>query len=119
MIDRFSRPRAARNAEHKVIYRNDAEFAGWPHISGFWETAKGHLVQHFMRTAANYSDASKISHDNLAGGSVPLGMCSIRSEDRGRSWSKPVLVDRDANVSPVPDGTPDPITELGGIDFLD
>jgi hypothetical protein len=119
MIDRFSKPRYARDAEHKVIYRNDAEFAGWPHISGFWEASKGELIQNFMRVKANYGDAGKISHDNLAtGGSGQLQLCSIRSADRGRTWSSPVVIPGPANVA-VADGVPDPITELGRIDFLD
>jgi hypothetical protein len=112
-IKKFARPRSAKNAEHSVVYRNEAEFSAWPYTMGFWESANGHLLQNFMRAKADYTDAKKISHDVIGAGGATLH--SIRSTDRGRTWDAPIPYNFERNGEH--DGTGESVAELGPIDY--
>jgi hypothetical protein len=112
-IRRFAKPRAAKDVDHAVVYRNDAEFCAWPYTTGFWEASNGQLVQNFMIARGDYSDAAKISHDVIGTGGARL--VSIRSTDRGRTWDAP----KPYNFEGLPehDGRGDSLAEHGPIDF--
>jgi len=112
-IKQFAKPRPAKNAEHAVIYRNEGEFASWPYTNGFWEASDGHLLQSFMISPADYSDASKISHDVLGTGGSRV--VSIRSHDRGRTWDAPTPYSFEPTAPH--DGSAESLAELGPIDF--
>ena len=112
-IRQFAKPRPAKNAEHAVVYRNEGEFSSWPYTNGFWESADGHLLQNFMISKADYSDARKISHDVIGTGDSRV--VSIRSRDRGRTWDAPKPYDFERNGPH--DGTAESLAELGPIDY--
>jgi hypothetical protein len=112
-IKQFAKPRAAKNAEHAVVYRNESEFAAWPYTNGFWEAADGHLLQNFMIARADYGDASKISHDVIGTGGNRV--VSIRSYDRGKTWDAPKPYNFEPNATH--DGTAESLAELGPIDY--
>lgn len=83
-IDPFRKPRPARHAEHGVVYRNEAEFAGWPFLGGLWQPAAGDVVAAFTRNDCVYRSGDDIHHDAL---SVSRGRVSIiRSPDGGATW---------------------------------
>jgi hypothetical protein len=90
MVIEYARPRQATDAEHAVVYRDEAQFCAWPYTMGFWEVGETELVQNFMALDADYSDPAHISHDQL-GERFGRGsrMVTVRSSDRGRTWSEP------------------------------
>lgn len=109
---RFARPRAAKDADHAVVYRNDREFCGWPYTQGFWEASNGDLLQHFLIAEANYNDPDSIRHDVVR---ARARVASILSRDRGRTWDRPRTYDFEREAGHEPLG--DSIAELGKIDF--
>lgn len=121
MIKRFSPPRAAKDAEHRVLYRNEEEFAAWPYTNGFWETRQC-IVANFMKLKANYGSPDNISHDAIGGGTAgPLQVVSLRSFDRGQTWdAEPPQVHEFRRIHPSEhDGSGESLAELGPLDFTD
>lgn len=118
-IRRFAKPRAARDAEHAIVYRRDDQFAAWPYTMGFWETGSGELVQAFMALDADYSDPSNLSHDQL-GERAGRGsrMVTVRSSDRGRTWHEPEI-DAYPAIRKEHADRPADLSEWGPIDWLE
>jgi len=87
MAERMERPRAVRDAEHGIVYRNPAEFCGWPYYCGLWKVGNGDLVAGFKRIANDYASPAGISHENLT--FRRGGLYLVRSSDNGRSWAPP------------------------------
>jgi hypothetical protein len=117
VIKTFSPPRPAKDAEHAIVYRREDEFASHPYVSGFWETAAGHLVANFSTRKVDYvGDPNNLSHNNLGRNPGGRGV-TVRSEDRGRTWKEiPAANDVSAPQSRA-DGAPDSLAEIGPIDF--
>jgi BNR repeat-like domain len=111
---RFGKPRAARDADHRVIYRNDGEFCSWPYTMGFFETANS-LIVNFQRAKANYGDVASLNHNVVARGGSTL--CSARSFDRGLSWDKEPLQEHSGNTLGAHDGSGESILDLGPLDL--
>jgi len=86
VTNRFEAPRRVRDAEHSIVYRDDAEFAGWPFISGFWTTAAGDHLVAFKKKPSAYRAAADVNHDEVA--KVGPRMMTLRSRDNGRSWDR-------------------------------
>ncbi|MGX7893937.1 sialidase family protein [Tsuneonella sp. HG222] len=89
-VERYAEPRRLSNVEHKVVYRNEGEFAGWPHVMGYWNLGGGEILQQIRATTTTYPDADAIAHNKLGGGDSVTRMLSFRSRDYGRTWSGPV-----------------------------
>jgi hypothetical protein len=77
-------PRYARDAVHSVVYRNDAQFCGWPFYCGLWQLRSGELIAGFKRIPNSYRDTGEVSHTLLTVGQGDLVL--IRSYDGGQSW---------------------------------
>jgi hypothetical protein len=92
LIDTSMRPQKASGAEHIVVYRNNAEFCGWPYYCGLWKTADGSLVAGFKRIPSNYQVYADVDHNQLTRNAGHI--CIIRSADNGRSWDA-------ASVQPI------------------
>jgi hypothetical protein len=116
--------RRAKNIEHAVVYRRENEFASHPYVRGFWETGAGHLICNFSVATVDYrGDPNRLAHTGLVSGAGGRRAMTVRSEDRGRTWS---IVNQDPkrpnNDVMAPrlgiDGKPGPLTELGPVDFL-
>jgi hypothetical protein len=73
-----------------VVYRRDDEFCAWPHTSGFWETAEGHFVLGFKRDKVTYDTSGEVHHTSIATRRT-YELVTVRSEDRGRTWSDDVV----------------------------
>jgi hypothetical protein len=116
MIRTFGPPRAAKNADHAVVYRRDGEFAGWPYVMGFWQTGAGELVANFMSLDADYSDSGAISHDRLGERRAGSRMVTVRSLDRGRTWGDPEF-DRYPRVTVPAGGAPRDLSAFGPFDL--
>ncbi len=86
---RFVRPRRIADVEHLVLYRRDDEFAGWPHVMGYWNMGDGEILQQIRSTTTTYPDADAIAHNNLGQQGGVTKMLSFRSKDYGRTWSGP------------------------------
>lgn len=84
MANRFERPRPAGDAEHGIVYRNDAEFCGWPFYCGLWKVAGGDIVAGFKKIENAYGDPGDVTHTKLTMG--PGELTLIRSSDNGRTW---------------------------------
>lgn len=119
MIRQLVAPRAALDVDHAVVYRHDDEFTAWPFTMGFWETGSGELVSNFMTLDADYSDPAKISHD-LLGERRGRGsrIVTVRSSDRGRSWSEPAF-DAYPSIRASDTGRPADLSEWGPFDFTE
>ncbi len=118
MTNRFEPARPARDAEHSIVYRNDAEFAGWPFISGLWETGSGDYVVAFKKKPAAYTSPADVHHDEIA--KVGPKMVTIRSRDRGKSWdpaSMQVLFDFGAPPDTVFGDGPQDYADEAPLDF--
>ncbi|MGK3952343.1 sialidase family protein [Microbacterium sp. I2] len=118
-IRQFAKPRTATDAEHAVVYRRDDEFTAWPHTMGFWQTGSGELVQCVMTLDCDYADPSSISHDKL-GERKGRGtrIVTVRSGDRGRTWSEPAF-DIYPSIRSGDTDRPADLSEFGPIDYLD
>jgi hypothetical protein len=118
-------PRRAKHVEHAVVYRRENEFASHPYVRGFWETGAGHLICNFSVATVDYhGDPNRLAHTGLVSGPGGRRAATIRSEDRGRSWTianeDPQRPNNDV-MAPRPgiDGKPGPLSEIGPVDFLD
>src|SRR5690606_35350254 len=89
IIHRYHRPRPATAADHAVVYRREDEFCAWTYTRGFWEDGNGHLMQNFDSMTVDYEklDAQGITHNNIFSNSTGRRMLTIRSTDRGVTWS--------------------------------
>lgn len=81
--------RPVRDAQHSIVYRNDAEFCGWPFICGFWETGEGHYITAFQKKPAAYAKPEDVNHDEVA--KIGPKLVTIRSTDGGGSWDSNTL----------------------------
>jgi hypothetical protein len=115
---RMAGPRAAKNADHGVVYRRDDEFCAWPFTQGFWEAADGTLIANFIRTKADYTKVDSLNHNVVMRGG-PTELLSIRSHDRGRTWDEANLQVHTGSTQATHDGSGESIAELGTIDFAD
>lgn len=118
IVRRFAVPRRVKDVDHAVVYRNEGEFAGWPHTMGYWNLGGGELVQMFPAIKAEYESADAISHDNIGRGGQGRTIM-VRSKDYGRTWdgAKPTV----NPFASIAKGTEKAKTvgDLGPIDFLD
>jgi hypothetical protein len=119
-----SRARRAKNVDNAIVYRRENEFASHPYVRGFWETAAGHLICNFSVATVDYhGDPNQLAHTGLVAGAGGRRAMTVRSEDRGRTWT---IANQDAkrpnNDVMVPrvgiDGRPAPLTDIGAVDFL-
>ena len=106
--------RAARDADHAVVYRNDNEFCSWPFTQGFFDTGET-LIANFVRTKANYRDVDSLNHNVVARGGSTL--VSARSHDRGITWNKEPLQEHTGNVLAEHDGSGESLGELMPLDL--
>lgn len=124
MASAKSRARRARNVDNAIAYRREDEFASHPYVRGFWETAAGHLICNFSVATVDYrGDPNKLAHTGLVSGAGGRRAMTIRSEDRGRSWTianqDPKRPNNDVMAPRVGiDGQPAPISEIAPVDFL-
>jgi hypothetical protein len=120
MTNRFEKPRAARRAEHGIVYRNESEFCAWPFLGGLWKTGNGDIVTAFTRNDCVYSKPEDIHHDVL---SVSRGRLTvIRSSDRGASWdssSAMTIFDMAITADEIAAGGPATYADEPPVDFLD
>jgi hypothetical protein len=84
MTNRFEKPRAARGAEHGVVYRNEREFCSWPFLGGLWATGNGDIVTAFTRNDSAYGKPEDVHHNNLSASRGRLTL--VRSKDKGATW---------------------------------
>jgi hypothetical protein len=111
-------PRPARDLDHAIVYRKEDEFAGHPYNSGFWETAAGHIVANFRVAKVDYvGDPNNLSHNNLGRNPGGRNDVTVRSEDRGRTWTVAPPASGARAARPQTDGAPDSLAEIGPIDF--
>ena len=121
---RFAKPRPATlssgPADHGIVYRNDAEFCGWPFYCGLWRVRDGSLVAGFKRIPAAYGAESEISHTRLTMGQGCL--YTIRSRDDGATWD-PQSLNPVFDLATTPDeilaGGGDHYDDMAPVDFLD
>lgn len=124
-MDTNKRLRHAKRVEHAVVYRRENEFASHPYVRGFWETAAGHLICNFSVATVDYrGDPNRLAHTGLVNGPGGRRAMTMRSEDRGRSWTianqDPGRPNNDVMVPrPGIDGRPAPLEGIGPVDFLD
>ena len=120
MTSKFEKPRAARRAEHGIVYRNEAEFCAWPFLGGLWLTGNGEVVAAFTRNDCVYSKPDDVHHDML---SVSRGRLTvIRSADRGRTWdasSALTIFDMATTANDIAAGGPADYAADAPVDFLD
>lgn len=113
-------PARSKDAVHRVVYRNDAEFNSHPFLGGFWRAGNGDLIVAFMSTDCAYRSSDDVSHNVIT--RTRRRMRTIRSGTDGRSWD-------DADIgtvfeTPEPagadsaDGVPEPLTDPGSADVL-
>jgi hypothetical protein len=119
-VERFCKPRAARHADHAVVYRNETEMAAWPFLGGLWHTGNGDVVAAFTRNDCLYRTAADVHHDVLA---VARGRVSvIRSGDGGASWqpdSVRTVFDMATTAEAIADGGADDYGAEPALDLLD
>ena len=78
----FRKPRAPAEADHGVVFRDDAAFCGWPfYRGGLWALPGGEVLAGFKRIPSTYGAAAEISHTRLTVGQGRL--VTIRSADGG------------------------------------
>jgi hypothetical protein len=117
MASRFEKPRAARGADHAVVYRNEAEFCSWPFLGGLWRTRDGSILLSFTRNDCNYGSPDAVHHDVL---SVSRGRLStVRSHDDGRSWDQDSVQSVFDLKTPVEEITAADYSNEPPVDFLD
>ena len=83
-----SKARRAKNVDNAIVYRRENEFASHPYVRGFWETAAGHLICNFSVATVDYrGDPNQLAHTGLVSGAGGRRAMTVRSEDRGRTWT--------------------------------
>lgn len=116
IIHGYAAPRLAKDLDHSIVYRREDEFCAWPYTRGFWENAKGELMQNFDAITIDYKDPDFINHNNVFKNSKGTRQVTVRSTDRGRTWSG---ANPEINVLTAGDSTAKPFAEVGPIDYLD
>jgi hypothetical protein len=89
LIRAYAETRRLADVEHKVVYRKDDEFVGWPYVMGYWNMGDGEILQQVRSVATTYPDAEAIAHNKLGSQGGVTRMLSFRSKDYGRTWSGP------------------------------
>lgn len=118
LIHRYHAPRPADEVDHAVVYRREDEFCAWTYTRGFWEDGSGHLMQNFDSMTIDYAaiDAEGITHNNIFASSTGRRMLTVRSTDRGVTWTgdnpEVDLVTRGGDARAT-------FAESGPIDWLD
>jgi hypothetical protein len=112
----YAAPRPARDLDHAIVYRREDEFCAWTYTRGFWENAKGELMQNFDAISIDYRDPDFINHNNVFKNAKGTKQVTVRSTDRGRTWSG---AHPEINVLTAGDATAKPFAEAGPIDYLD
>jgi len=116
-IRTFRPPRPAKELDTAVVYRREDEFASHPYVSGFWETAAGHLVANFSTRKVDYGgNPDNLSHNNLGRNTGTRGV-TVRSEDRGWTWKEIDAPSGNSGSGP-PGEESDSMAEIAPIDFL-
>ncbi len=110
----YAEPRRLSDVEHKVVYRKDDEFAGWPYVMGYWNMGDGEILQQIRSVATTYPDADAIAHNKLGGQGGVTKMLSFRSKDYGRTWRGP-----EENIFGKIDGSMARATKLGDLQPID
>ena len=89
IIHAYAPPRPAKDMDHAVVYRRENEFCAWTYTRGFWQDAQGHLMQNFDALTLDYSTTTPetITHNNIFRTSTGSKMVTVRSTDRGRTWT--------------------------------
>ena len=115
--------RRAKDVEHAIVYRRENEFASHPYVRGFWETSAGHLISNFSLATVDYrGDPNLLAHTGLVRSAAGRRGVTVRSEDRGRTWS---VTNEDKNrpgndvMAPRPgiDGKTGSLAELAPINY--
>jgi hypothetical protein len=116
IIHRYTAPRPAKDVDHAVVYHRDDEFCAWPYTRGFWENARGELIQNFDAITIDYRDPDFINHNNVFRNAKRSRQVMVRSTDRGRTWNgdNPAY---DVLTAGGPEAKP--FAECGPIDYLD
>lgn len=73
-----------KHIEHRIVYRRDTEYCGWPFNGGFWQFSDRELAVGFIRCPCTYHEPARLNHsvlDNLTGEQV-----IVRSYDEGDTW---------------------------------
>lgn len=116
VLRKFHPPRPAKDVEHAVVYRREDEFCAWPYTRGFWENARGELIQMFDALTVRYTDPDFINHNNVFRNATARKVVTVRSNDRGRTWNGD---DPEIDVLTAGDPHARPFSEMGPIDYLD
>jgi hypothetical protein len=101
----------ARDLVHRVVYRNESEFAAWPFNAGAWLTADGTPVVAFWRNGCAYSTPTDCSHRRRIQG-PGAEFVVLRSPDQAETWDAGQVLVRnpattDGLLEHVPEGYPD------------
>jgi len=111
----------APNAAHHVVYRNDREFAAWPHYCGLWKTRDGSIVAGFKRVPSNYGQYADVDHSKLTRNMGEIVV--IRSRDNGKTWDRnsivPVFDMSIKSEADLPGGKASDWSSLPPLDFRD
>jgi len=98
----IEKPTVARDAVHRVVYRNDDAFSSHPFLGGLWRVGNGDIVVGFMRADCTYVSGADVNHDRVT--MSRRQMCIIRSRDNGRTWDE-------GNLRPVFETPEPPLSE--------
>jgi hypothetical protein len=116
IIHSYAPPRPAKDLDHAVVYRREDEFCAWTYTRGIWEDANGHLMQNFDALTVDYKDPEFINHNNVFRNSRGTKQVTVRSTDRGRTWSGD---NPEFNVLAAGRDKAKPFLESGPINYLD
>lgn len=111
----IEKPVAARDAVHRIVYRNESAFSSHPYLGGLWRVANGDLLVGFMKADCVYEGGGDVNHDRIT--MSRRQMCTICSPDNGRSWDP-------ASVQPIfetpePQKVDEPLQDEGPIGDMD
>jgi hypothetical protein len=116
ILHSYAPPRPAKDLDHAVVYRREDEFCAWTYTRGFWENGKGELMQNFDAITIDYKDPDFINHNNVFRNSKGSKQVTVRSTDRGRTWSG---ASPEIDVLSAGGPSAKPFAESGPIDYLD
>ena len=111
----------AEGVRHSIVYRNEHEFAAWPHYCGLWQVADGSIVAGFKRVPTSYGQPDDVDHTNLTRNMGEIVV--IRSTDQGASWDQssitPVFDMLIREEADLPGGKAADWSDLPPLDFTD
>jgi hypothetical protein len=89
IIHAYHAPRQIKDVDNAVVYRREDEFCAWTYTRGFWQDAQGHLMQNFDALTLDYSTTTTetITHNNIFRTAKGQKMVTVRSTDKGRTWT--------------------------------